>query len=126
MPYSAVTQPRPVLRKKGGTRSSTEAVHSTWVSPKRARHEPSAYLAKPGSRVTGRIASGGRPEGRIGYGSSNKLPCPIGGTERRTGRREPPAITPTLPSKNSSSSAVLGLTFIASVTTRSAASRTTT
>ena len=55
MPYSAVTQPRPVLRKKGGTRSSTLAVHSTWVSPKRARQEPSAYFEKPGSSETGRI-----------------------------------------------------------------------
>src|SRR5437667_148726 len=32
------------------------------------------------------------------YGSSKRLPCPIGGTDRRTGRREPPAMTPTLPS----------------------------
>ena len=27
MPYSAVTQPKPVLRRKGGVRSSKEAVH---------------------------------------------------------------------------------------------------
>src|SRR5438270_8725210 len=66
MPYSAVTQPRPVLRRNGGTRSSTVAIHSTCVSPKRARHEPSAYFATPGSRMTARIASGVRPEGRIG------------------------------------------------------------
>src|SRR5262245_38804839 len=64
IPYSAVTHPLPVLRRKGGTRSSTEAVHSTCVSPNFARHEPSAYLATPGSRATGRIASAARPEGR--------------------------------------------------------------
>ena len=52
MPYSAVTQPAPVLRRNGGTRSSTEAVHSTWVSPKQAMHEPSAYLLMLGSRMT--------------------------------------------------------------------------
>src|SRR5215208_140936 len=65
MPYSAVTQPFPVLRRNGGTRSSTVAMHSTCVSPNRARHEPSAYLAIPGSRLTGRSASEARPEGRI-------------------------------------------------------------
>src|SRR3546814_6188099 len=44
MPYSPVTQPRPLLRRKGGTESSTLAVQSTWVSPNLARQEPSAYL----------------------------------------------------------------------------------
>ncbi|MGV3680442.1 MAG: hypothetical protein ACO1PM_12060, partial [Acidovorax sp.] len=33
MPYSAVTQPSPLPRLCGGTRSSTEAVHSTVVLP---------------------------------------------------------------------------------------------
>jgi hypothetical protein len=42
MPYSAVTQPRPELRRNGGTRSCTVAVHSTWVLPARIRQEPSA------------------------------------------------------------------------------------
>jgi hypothetical protein len=55
MPYSAVTQPRPELRMNGGTFSSTVAVHSTLVSPKRARQEPSAYFATLGSRLTVRI-----------------------------------------------------------------------
>ncbi len=36
MAYSAVTQPRPVPRRKGGTFSSTVAVQSTLVSPKEA------------------------------------------------------------------------------------------
>src|SRR6266851_10081647 len=65
MPYSAVTQPRWVLRIQGGTLSSTEAVHSTWVSPNFTRHEPSAWREKPGSRDTLRSWSGARPDGRI-------------------------------------------------------------
>ena len=43
MPYSAVTQPSPLPRLCGGTFSSTEAVHSTWVSPKATSTEPSAW-----------------------------------------------------------------------------------
>jgi hypothetical protein len=42
MPYSAVTQPRPLLRRKGGTPSCTEAAHSTRVAPKAINAEPSA------------------------------------------------------------------------------------
>ena len=42
MEYSAVTQPLPVPRSQGGPRSSSEAVHSTRVSPKETRQEPSA------------------------------------------------------------------------------------
>src|SRR5579872_5149433 len=80
MPYSAVTQPLPVLRRNGGTFSSTLAVQSTWVSPKRARQEPSAYLATPGSSTMRRISSGARPEGR-GMGSDLLL----------LGRRDPSA-----------------------------------
>ena len=48
MPYSAVTQPRPVLRRNGGTFSSRLAVQSTWVSPMRIRQEPSAWRETPG------------------------------------------------------------------------------
>ena len=43
MPYSAVTQPVPDPRLCGGTFSSTEAVHSTRVSPKATSTEPSAW-----------------------------------------------------------------------------------
>ena len=50
MPYSAVTQPRPVLRRNGGTRSCTVAAQSTWVLPKRTRHEPSARSARSRAR----------------------------------------------------------------------------
>ena len=42
MPYSAVTQPSPLPRLCGGTRSSTEAVHNTLVPPKAINTEPSA------------------------------------------------------------------------------------
>ena len=42
MPYSAVTQPSPLPRRKPGTRFSTLAVHSTRVSPKLISTEPSA------------------------------------------------------------------------------------
>src|SRR5262249_20875649 len=65
MPYSAVTQPRPLLRRNGGTRSSMLAVQSTWVSPKPAKQEPSADLLTPGSRAVARRASAARAEGRL-------------------------------------------------------------
>ena len=42
MPYSAVTQPCPAPRRKGGTFSSTEAVQITCVLPTQIRQEPSA------------------------------------------------------------------------------------
>jgi hypothetical protein len=42
IPYSAVTQPCPFPRRKGGTLSSSEAVTRTRVSPKETRQEPSA------------------------------------------------------------------------------------
>ena len=42
MPYSAVTQPWPLPRRKGGTPSSRLAVTSTLVWPAVIRQEPSA------------------------------------------------------------------------------------
>ena len=48
IPYSAVTQPAPVPKTCGGTFSSIEAVQRTWVSPKRARQEPSACFEHAG------------------------------------------------------------------------------
>ena len=53
MEYSAVTQPQPGFTW-GGTRSSTEAVHSTTVSPQRMSTLPSANLLKSGVMVTSR------------------------------------------------------------------------
>jgi len=41
--YSAVTQPVPLLRKNGGTLSSTVAVQMTFVFPISINAEPSAY-----------------------------------------------------------------------------------
>src|SRR5690348_4428276 len=102
MPYSAVIQPLPVLRRNGGTFSSTEAVQSTWVSPKRARHEPSAYLAAPGSSTMRRISSGARPEGR-GMGGTffclggETLVCPPGAVKGRAGKSGPPVDAPEPP-----------------------------
>src|SRR5947199_247225 len=73
IPYSAVTQPCALPRRNGGTRSSTLAVHSTRVSPKLTRHEPSAWRVKPGSNLSSRIWSGARPAGRIPTDSGLRL-----------------------------------------------------
>src|SRR5882757_707704 len=66
MPYSAVTQPRPCPFSQGGSRSSSVAVTSTWVSPNFTMQEPSAYLTTPRSSDTGRSSSGARRLGRMG------------------------------------------------------------
>ncbi len=42
--YSAVTQPLPEPRIQGGTRSATDAVHSTRVRPIATRTEPAAKV----------------------------------------------------------------------------------
>ena len=42
MPYSAVTQPEPLLRRNAGTRASTLAAQSTRVRPQVISAEPSA------------------------------------------------------------------------------------
>src|SRR5687767_13462167 len=80
MPYSAVTQPWPLPRRKGGIRSSTDAVTSTRVSPKPTRQLPSAWRVKPGSMVIGRIWSAARADGRIDLspqvGAALALPSP--------------------------------------------------
>ena len=43
MPYSAVTQPLPVPRRNGGTRSSIDAVQITRVRPTSISTDPSAW-----------------------------------------------------------------------------------
>ena len=53
MEYSAVTQPQPSATW-GGVLSSTEALHSTTVSPQRIRTLPSANFVKLGMISTGR------------------------------------------------------------------------
>src|SRR5664279_1607873 len=52
--YSAVTQPFPLLRRKGGTVSSTVAAHSTCVFPTLINAEPSAVMRQPVVIWTGR------------------------------------------------------------------------
>src|ERR1700722_15470652 len=65
MPYSAVTQPFPLLRKNGGTRSSTLAVQMTRVLPASMSTEPSACGRKSGVSVVGRRTFGGRLSDRM-------------------------------------------------------------
>ena len=48
MAYSAVTQPCPLSRRKGGTDSSTLAVQMTRVLPVEMRQLPAAVSTKPG------------------------------------------------------------------------------
>src|SRR6476619_4926353 len=67
MPYSAVTQPLPVLRRNGGTRSSTLAVQITLVRPTSISTDPSACARKPGVMVVGRSCAGERPSLRVMY-----------------------------------------------------------
>ncbi len=76
MPYSAVIQPRPWPFSQGGSRSSSVAVTSTWVSPNFTKHEPSAYFTTPRSSETARSSSGARRLGRMAmsFGFS-KTPC---------------------------------------------------
>ena len=64
MPYSAVTQPLPLLRRNAGTRSSSDAVQKTWVLPNFARHDPSACKATEVSSEIDRSWSEERPDGR--------------------------------------------------------------
>src|SRR3546814_18759071 len=81
MPYPAVIQPRPELRSHDGMDSSMDAVQSTWVSPKRARQEPSARLFTLVSSTMSRSWSKARPEGRIKSTS-------LGWLYRKDGRQE--------------------------------------
>ena len=65
MPYSAVTQPWPLPRRKGGTLSSMVAVQITLVLPHSINTEPSACGRKPGVKVIGRRASAAREVRRV-------------------------------------------------------------
>src|SRR5215471_6989986 len=67
MPYSAVTQPFPVLRRKGGTRSSMLAVQITFVRPTSMSTDPSACARKFGVMVVGRGSAAERPSMRVMY-----------------------------------------------------------
>jgi hypothetical protein len=65
IPYSAVTQPLPLLRRNGGTRSSTLAVHITRVRPASMSTDPSACIVKDGVIRVGRSCPGARPSSRV-------------------------------------------------------------
>src|SRR5690606_28733681 len=65
MPCSAVTQPSCRPFRNGGTRGSTEAVHSTRVSPNSASTAPSAWRVYSGTKRTTRISSALRLLGRF-------------------------------------------------------------
>ena len=69
MEYSAVTQPRSVPRRNGGTRSSTLTAHKTRVSPIDINADPSAYFCAPISIETGLSPSFARPSTRINWAS---------------------------------------------------------
>src|SRR5579871_2718689 len=65
MAYSAVTQPFPLVRRKGGTVSSTLAAQSTCVLPTLMSADPSAVARNPVTSSTERISSGRRLSVRI-------------------------------------------------------------
>ena len=60
IPYSAVTQPRPLPASHRGTPSVCDAVQMTRVPPTVMSADPAAVGTKPGSIVVGRSPSGGR------------------------------------------------------------------
>ena len=61
MPYSAVSQPRPLPESQRGTPASTEAVQITFVSPMAINADPLAGLTKSTSIDVGRHSSAWRP-----------------------------------------------------------------
>ena len=62
IPYSAVTQPRPLAGQPAAARRLVrEAVQMTRVSPALISAEPVAVRTKPGSIVIGRSSSAARP-----------------------------------------------------------------
>src|ERR1035438_9163900 len=67
MEYSAVTQPFPLLRRNGGTVSSTVAAHNTCVFPTLMSAEPSAVMRQPVVIWTGRSWPAVRLSVRIAF-----------------------------------------------------------
>ena len=65
MPYSAVTQPLPVPRRNGGTRSSTDAVQMTRVRPDLDQHRAFGVQQEVGREGVGRSSSGQRQSRRV-------------------------------------------------------------
>ena len=66
------------IQSLGGSDASTEAVHSTCVSPKRIRHEPSAHFCTPRVISVLRRSPGVRPSAR----TMPRLPMPTRPTVR--------------------------------------------
>ena len=76
--YSAVTQPLPVPRSHGGTRSSTDAVHSTRVRPNSTSTEPAANSVKSRANASGAQVVGLAPVTSDAHAVSRRGRCAIG------------------------------------------------
>ena len=76
IPYSAVSQPRPLPASHFGTESTIEAVQMTRVSPAENSADPVALRTNPGSTATGRSSSAARPWER----SRRHQPCTAAGS----------------------------------------------
>ena len=92
IPYSAVTQPRPLPCIHFGTFSSTDAVQITRVPPIDISADPDAVETKPGSIFTSRSASGARPSWRLTPPPPRRSTCTcptraIGSCRKRVPRR---------------------------------------
>ena len=123
IPYSAVTQPRPLPCIHFGTFSSTDAVQITRVPPIDISAEPDAVDTKPGSIRTSRRSPGARPSWRLtpppprparpargprARSAAAGSGCPGAGTprgrpRRGSGRRPGAASGAAIPSRSSSS-----------------------
>ena len=84
MPYSAVTQPLPLLRRNGGTRSSTLAVQITLVRPASMSTEPSGCIRYCGVIVTGRRSPAPRLSLRVMSCLSPSTAAAFGSGRRRS------------------------------------------
>ena len=92
IPYSAVTQPRPLPAIHLGTSSFTEAVQITRVPPMEISADPVALRMKPGSIAISRSSSGARPSFLIrqppsGLRTSTWRTSPIGSWRNLLPRR---------------------------------------
>ena len=75
--YSAVTQPLPLPRIHGGTRSSTEAVQRTLVWPIDTSTDPGAKTVKSRSKEADLISSVLRPSARLVSRSTRGVPFTV-------------------------------------------------
>ena len=71
IPYSAVTQPRPLPASHFGTPSVCEAVQITRVSPALISTEPVAVATKPGSMVDRPQLVGSAPVGALAHAAAS-------------------------------------------------------